>query len=178
MKKNILLFLLSVLAFSLQAQQRGYYDAPYVRYEADAATLGGGATVQSSYNQDQITFEASDRTSVLANNGGSVTWNNVAGNFNKVGITLRFAIAIPNVVNNRDGDVTRNVDLSINGTYITTLTLHSQWSWEHLWDNGNGNNNGISNQNYRMRFDEIRYRVDNSYNGPISITLKANGNGV
>ena len=139
MKKNIILFLLSVLAFSLQAQQRGYYDAPYVRYEADEATLGGGATVQSSYNQDQITFEASDRTSVLANNGGSVTWNNVAGNFNKVGITLRFAIA--DGVNNRDGDVTRNVDLSINGTYITTLTLHSQWSWEHLWDNGNGNNN-------------------------------------
>lgn len=44
-------------------------------------------------------------------------------------------------------------------TKITTLTLTATWFWEYLWSNGNLNNGEISNQNPRMRFDEVRYKL-------------------
>jgi uncharacterized protein YjdB len=44
-------------------------------------------------------------------------------------------------------------------TKITSLTSTSKWSWESLWNNGDPNNNGITNKNPKMRFDEVRYQL-------------------
>ena len=59
-----LLFTFLFLAVTVTAQ-RGYYDAPYKRYEADKASLSNGAaTTLKSYSQADVQSEASDQVCV------------------------------------------------------------------------------------------------------------------
>lgn len=76
MKKTKFLALAIMALFTGAAAfaQRGYYDAPYTRYEAEAGTVSGGST-QSSYAKSNVTYEASGRTCVRLNSNGSVEWS-------------------------------------------------------------------------------------------------------
>ena len=176
MRKSCILFTFFTLSFGIFnqtvfAQQRGYHNAPYTRYEAENGTLVG-ASATTSYNQADIAFEASDRTAVNLRNGNSVEWN-VTGNFNRLGIVIRYSVAgVTNHTENR----TANVQVFVGGQLKTTLTVNTYYSWEDLKNNGNANNNGISNTNWRMRFDEVRYRVDTPYPSGTTVKLVSQSN--
>lgn len=145
---QILWLLLVLFSTGLHAQ-RGYYDAPYKRYEANAGQLSNGASVTSkSYIQADLQSEASDQQCVnLSATNATVQWTLTEA---ADGLVIRYSVP--------DGQ-TATVGVYNGNTKITTLTLTSNWSWEYLWSNGNPNNNGITNQNPRMRFDEVRYKL-------------------
>ncbi|WP_309640792.1 right-handed parallel beta-helix repeat-containing protein [Flavobacterium sp.] len=142
---TLFLFLL-FSAFNLHAQ-RGYFDAPYLRYETDAGILSNGAVnTTKSFAQADLQSEASQQqcTNLSATNA-TVAWT-LTSTAN--GLVIRYSV--PN------GE-TATIGVYNGNTQITTLTLTSHWSWESLWNNGNPNNVGVVNQNPKMRFDEVRY---------------------
>lgn len=145
---HIVWILLVLLTSNLYAQ-RGYYDAAYKRYEANAGQLSNGASVTSkSYVQSDLQSEATDQQCVnLSATNATVQWTLTEA---ADGLVIRYSVP--------DGQ-SGTVGVYNGSTKITTLTLTSTWSWEYLWSNGNPNNNGITNQNPRMRFDEVRYKL-------------------
>lgn len=138
----------ALLTSNLYAQ-RGYYDAPYKRYEANLGQLSNGsATTSRSYNQADLQSEASDQQCVnMSAANATVQWTLTEA---ADGLVIRYSVP--------DGQ-TGTLGVYNGATKITTLTLTSTWSWEYLWSNGNPNNSGITNQNPRMRFDEVRYKL-------------------
>jgi len=144
------LFVLIILFSPTQLRaQVGYYDAPYTRYEADLGTLTGGAAATSrSFDQYQIQSEASGQICVYMNaTNSAVEWTTTAAGD---GLVVRYCVP--------DGS-TGKLDVYADGVFQTTLTLSTYWSWESLWNNGNSNNNGVSNQAPKMRFDEVRFKL-------------------
>jgi uncharacterized protein YjdB len=146
---SILLWLFFVLLTSTLSAQRGYYDAAYKRYEANLGQLSNGSTTTSkSYVQADLQSEASDQQCVnMSATNATVQWTVTEA---ADGLVIRYSVP--------DGQ-TGTLGVYNGTTKITTLTLTSTWSWEYLWSNGNPNNNGITNQNPRMRFDEVRYKL-------------------
>ncbi|RKR05722.1 putative secreted protein (Por secretion system target) [Flavobacterium sp. 90] len=140
--------------------QRGYYDAAYKRYEANVGQLSNGAaTTSKSYVQSDLQSEATDQQCVnMSATNATVQWTLTEA---ADGLVIRYSVP--------DGQ-TATLGVYDGNTKITTLTLTSTWSWEYLWSNGNPNNNGITNQNPRMRFDEVRYKLPNKI--AVSGTLK------
>ena len=142
-------FLFLLLSVNHIKAQRGYYDAPYVRYEANDFLLEDGAiTTPKSYAQTDLQSEASDQVCV------DMTSENASVQFVFLepadGLVLRYSVP--------DGD-SAIIGIYHDNQKITSLTLTSRWSWEYLWMNGDPNNVGITNQNPRMRFDEVRYKL-------------------
>ena len=163
-----------------QSTQRGYYNAPYARYEAEDGILTGGATVSGpTNNQGDIWFDASDRKAVNLRNGQSVEWTvsskEANGAFNRMGIVIRYSVA---GVTSRDEIRSANVQVYVNDQLRTTLSVDTRYSWEALWQYNDryGNNTGISNTNWSMRFDEARYRVDQSYPAGTKVRLVSQSN--
>ena len=151
MKKLIAGILMMMLISIVQqlSAQLGYYDAPYIRYEADSALLSNGATLlEQSFNQVDLQSEASDQVCV------SMTSDNATIEFSLSeaadGLVIRYSVP--------DGE-TGAIGIYDGNNKITTISLTSKWSWEYLWNNGDPNNVGITNKNPRMRFDEVRYRL-------------------
>lgn len=151
MKQLALTFLVLVTITGIQdlSAQRGYFDAPYKRYEADKAILGNGAFAkEKSYAQADLQSEASEQICVdMTDADASIEFI-----FSEAadGMVIRYSVP--------DGED------AVIGVYdednkIATLTLTSKWSWEYLWNNGDPNNVGIVNKNPRMRFDEVRYKL-------------------
>jgi len=131
-----------------QSDQRGYYDAPYIRYEADQGILSKAKATPKSFSQPDIQSEASEQVCVnLSAKKSSVEW--------KVkeqadGLVVRYSIP---------DSTTGELDVYANGKKVATLPLTSHYSWEYLWSNGNPNNSGVVNTNPRMRFDEVRMKL-------------------
>ncbi len=152
MTKFILGFVLpALILFGYDASaQRGYYDAPYKRYEADLGTLTNAAATPKSYKQSDLQCEASDQVCVnMTQADASVEWTLTEADD---GLVIRYSVP--------DGE-SAVIGVYDGQTKITSLTLTSKWSWEYLWSNGDPNNIGITNKNPRMRFDEIRYKLPN-----------------
>ncbi len=151
MKKIVVtcsLFLILFITSSLSAQ-RGYFDAPYKRYEADQAVLSNGAfTTTKSYAQVDLQSEASDQICVdMTSDEASIEFTLIEA---ADGMVIRYSVP--------DGE-SAVIGIYNGNTKIASLTLSSKWSWEYLWNNGDPNNVGITNKNPRMRFDEIRYKL-------------------
>lgn len=148
---KIFTFLVIMLFSSLQwlSAQRGYYDAPYKRYEADQASLSNGATATvKSYAQADLQSEASDQVCVEMKSteaSAEFTLTEPAD-----GMVVRYSVP--------DGE-SAVMGVYDGNTRIASLTLTSKWSWEYLWSNGDPNNVGIKNKNPRMRFDEVRFKL-------------------
>ena len=142
-------FFVIFTAFSTLSAQRGYFDAPYIRYEADQAGLSYGAFATiKSYAQTDLQSEASEQICVDMTNIGAGIEFNLSEPAD--GMVIRYSVP--------DGEEAI-VGVYDENTKITSLTLTSKWSWEYLWNNGDPNNVGITNKNPRMRFDEIRYKL-------------------
>jgi len=155
MKKNKILNLIFgtilFLANDLNAQI-GYYDVPYVRYEADLGILTNATIIAKSnaqaYAQTNLQSEASDQVCVnLSSAGASVEWTvSAAGD----GLVVRYSVP--------DGQ-SGVLGVYADNILVDTLNLTSYYSWEYLSSNGNPNNAGVVNTNPRMRFDEVRMKL-------------------
>jgi hypothetical protein len=156
---NIVLIVIVFLA-NVSFAQRGYYDAPYVRYEADLGTLANGAVATSkSYKQSNLQSEASEQVCVdMTTVNSSVEWTVTSAG---KGLVVRYSIP--------DGE-TAVLKVYANSTVVGTLNLSTYYSWEDLKNNGNPNNVGVSNANFRMRFDEVRLKL--AANIPVGGLLK------
>jgi Carbohydrate binding module (family 6)/Secretion system C-terminal sorting domain/Right handed beta helix region len=147
-KYCLLVFVFFVSLSSNLYAQRGYFDAPYKRYEADLATLSNGASATSkSYAQADLQSEASDQKCVTMSTGATLVWNVTES---ADGLVIRYSVP--------DGQ-SGSVGIYNGNTKLTSLSLTSNWSWESLYNNGNPNNGGIANKNPKMRFDEVRYKL-------------------
>ena len=144
-------FIIPLLVFVCNASaQRGYYDAPYKRYEADKGTLTNATITPKSYKQSDLQCEATDQICVdFSKTDASLEWTlDEAAD----GLVVRYSVP--------DGE-TGVIGVYDGSTKITSLMLTSKWSWEYLWSNGDPNNIGIKNKNPRMRFDEVRFKLPN-----------------
>jgi len=138
---------LFIFGFGASAQ-RGYYDAPFKRYEADLGVLTNASVMAKSYKQSDLQSEASDQICVdFSKTDASVEWTLTEA---ADGLVVRYSVP--------DGE-SGVVGIYDGNTKLTSLTLTSKWSWEYLWSNGDPNNNNITNKNPRMRFDEVRSKL-------------------
>ena len=157
---NVIVLLLLTLSVTSIYAQRGYYDATYKRYEANLGVLSNGSvSTAKSYSQADLQSEASDQKCVnMSSPNATVEWTILE---TADGLVIRYSVP--------DGQ-TATVGIYSGDTKLATVTLTSTWSWEYLWNNGNANNTGIVNQNPKMRFDEVRYKLPTPI--PISGNLK------
>lgn len=137
-----------LFSWNVQAQQRGYYDQPYKRYEADIATLANAVILPKSFKQADLQSEASAQVCVnMSATNASAEWTITEA---ADGLVVRYSVP--------DGQ-TGTLGVYNNGTKVATLTLTSSWSWEYLATNGNPNNVNVQNTNPKMRFDEVRVKL-------------------
>lgn len=146
---NLVLFAGLFLTDALYAQdERGYFDAPYLRYEADQGSLSNATITPMSFNQKDLQSEASEQVCVdLSAKEASIEW--------KVkkeadGLVVRFSVP---------DEKAGAVDVFADNKLVGTLNLTSYWSWEFLTTNGNPNNVAVKNENPKMRFDEVRLKL-------------------
>lgn len=148
--KYALLGLFLMLVAGVNAQdEKGYFDAPYTRYEGDQGSLSNGASIVSmSYNHEDLQSEASEKVCLdMTKTGAQVEWEMKTA---ADGLVVRFSIP--------DGE-TAEIDVFAEDKKVGTLNLTTHWSWEYLWKNGNQNNVGVRNDNPKMRFDEVRLKL-------------------
>jgi hypothetical protein len=149
-KAGFVVFILLFMFVSNVAAQRGYYDAPYKRYEADQSVLSNASITPKSFKQADLQSEASDQICVdLSLPDASAEWTLTEA---ADGLVIRYSV--PDLESGQVG-------IYADGIKVGTLQLTSKWSWEYLWSNGNPNNNDIINFNPRMRFDEVRIKLLN-----------------
>jgi hypothetical protein len=157
MNKNIFLNLIFSLFYICLNAQIGYFDAPYNRYEANLGNLiNGASTTLKSYSQSNLQSEASDQICValnVLNDGISFNVNETAD-----GMVIRYSVP--------DGTT---ATLGIyNGTIrVAGLNLTSHWSWENLVTT----DANITNTNPKKRFDEVRFRFAEPFDGTTMLKL-------
>jgi hypothetical protein len=128
--------------------QRGYYDAPYTRYEADQGALSNASIAMMSFNQKDLQSEASEQVCVdLSGNGASVEWKLKK---EADGLVVRYSVP---------DETAGEVEVYADNKLVGTLKLTSFYSWEYLLTNGNPNNVAVKNDNPKMRFDEVRMKL-------------------
>jgi hypothetical protein len=146
----------SLLSFGTSASATVGAITPFVSYEAEAGTCGGGATVVSltsapttQYSSPEL--EASGHAYVrLAGKGQYVEWTNHIGQ-PVTFINVRYSI--PDAPGG--GGITAALDLYIDGSFRQTLNLNSRQTW--LYENSSnygGNDQNPANGNPRVFFDD------------------------
>src|SRR6478735_5234794 len=146
---TLVVFSVIFIAQDLFAQdQRGYYDAPYVRYEADQGVLTNATMAMMSFNQKDLQSEASEQVCVnMSAKDASIEWT-----IKKEGDGLVVRYSVPD-------EASGEVEVFVNNKSVGTLKLTSYYSWEYLSTNGNPNNVAVRNENPKMRFDEVRLKL-------------------
>lgn len=147
--QTLIIFTILFLPQILSAQdERGYFDAPYVRYEADQGSLSNATIATMSFSQADLQSEASEQVCVnLSAKDASVEWK-----VKKEGDGLVVRYSVPD-------EKSGSIDVYANGKLVGTMNLTSFWSWEYLTLNGNPNNVAVKNENPKMRFDEVRLKL-------------------
>lgn len=169
MKKLSLIFTSSILfsmsgasaqsvLFPDDAIQRGYYDRPYKRYEAEPGkSMSDGLYLSPSFTQSEIQSEASNAVAVqLISKNSYVQWTNDEA---ADGMVVRFSIP-----DGKDGLGTKGmIALYVNGKFVRNIALDSFWAWAWLDipPKGYPGNNPGENKFARMRYDEVRVKLDN-----------------
>ncbi|MGW6194586.1 carbohydrate-binding protein [Kribbella sp. NPDC055110] len=131
---------------------------PFTSYEAEAGSLGGGATSVSltaapTTQYSGASLEASGHAYAhLAGTGQSVQWTNTTGHAINA-ITVR--LSIPDGSNG--GGQTSTLNLYVDGGLRQTLNANSKQTWLYEGNNNyNGNSQNPSDGNPRVFFDETR----------------------
>lgn len=132
--------------------QRGYYDRPYLRYEAEPEHCTGIATfLESTHTQTEVQSEASNQMAAqLIAKGDYVEWTNDEA---ADGLTIRFSL--PDA---EDGNGIKGiVSLYVDDEFVTDIELDSYWAWQYTVKTGNikyPDNTPSTDKFVRMRFDE------------------------
>lgn len=141
---------------------RGYYNAPYYRYEAEHGYCRGYDATPLDATDDQrlVQSEASNQTAMMLARDGYVEWLNDSGDAD--GINLRYSIP--------DG-TTATVAVFVGDENLGELTLDTAHSWQYCQSSGDGSRtnkpekysrkreNGGEGDIVRMRFDERHRRL-------------------
>lgn len=130
--------------------QRGYYDRPYLRYEAEPGECAGSNEFllpPVPYSQQPLQAEASNLTAArLSNKGDNVEW---VCRRDADALTLRFSIP--------DGSKAP-LSLLVDGQKIVEIQLDSHWSWQYIpvtSQSKHPDKDPSGNKFARMRFDEV-----------------------
>jgi hypothetical protein len=164
--KKIQLLALLIISADLLAQsvsypddekQRGYYDRPYKRYEAEPGKCtGNGLFLSPTYVQTELQSEASNAVALqLIEKGAYVQWKNDEA---ADGMVIRFSVP-----DSEEGTGTRgHIALYVNGKLMDRIVLNSYWAWQYALVTGQTypDNLPAENKFARMRFDDVRVRLN------------------
>lgn len=147
-----------VYTFATDKLQRGYYNRPYERYEAEPNFCEtNGTFLAASDNQADLQSEASHQQAVqLIAQNSYVRWKvNKAGD----GLTIRFSLP-----DNAAGTGTQGtIDIYAGNDKVGSLTLDSYWAWQYTVNGNNYPTNTPATPGggnvVRMRFDEMHIRL-------------------
>lgn len=140
--------------------QRGYYDRPYQRYEAEPGHCEGEFVSLLSvepYTQHELQSEASNGMAIsLTDPTHYVEW---VCEKDADALSLRFSLP-----DNEQGQGNKGIlGLFVNGKKITEINLDSNWSWQYNMKTGSGSrypdNIPSPNKFARMRFDEVYVKL-------------------
>ena len=184
-KTTILLsaFLLAAVSLFAQAdktyqaeddRQRGYYDRPWQRYEAEMYKCEtSGEILSPSFENAQLQSEATNQVAVtLQNQGDYIQWfcDSTAN-----AMTVRFSLP-DNATSSIDGTGTiGNLGLYVNGEKVKVyqsvrggdaialrddIQLDSYWAWQYFTGRDNVAYEKLRGSILRMRFDEVILRPE------------------
>jgi hypothetical protein len=145
------------VSFPDDEKQRGYYDRPYKRYEAEPGKCAGnGLFLSPTYVQTELQSEASNIVATqLIEKDSYVQWKNEE---EADGMVVRFSIP-----DGKYGEGTKGViALYVNGKFVQDINLDSFWAWQHAAMAGGQtypDNIPAENKFARMRFDDIRIKL-------------------
>ncbi|MCD7972212.1 MAG: right-handed parallel beta-helix repeat-containing protein [Candidatus Azobacteroides sp.] len=144
------------IPFPDDEKERGYYNRPYKRYEAEPGKcVTNGIFLDATHNQSALQSEASNQIALqLIERGSYVEWTI---DEEADGLTLRFSLP-----DNEDGTGTRgSFALYIDDGYNRNISLNSYWSWQYFPKTGSGHadNQPDDSKFARMRFDEMHVRL-------------------
>ncbi|MDR1403516.1 MAG: right-handed parallel beta-helix repeat-containing protein [Tannerellaceae bacterium] len=175
MKKVRLLALLTVstgmfaqsVSYPDDAKQRGYYDRPYKRYEAEPGKCAAnGLFLSPACTQTELQSEASNAAAIrLVHKGAYIQWKNDEA---ADGMVVRFSIP-----DSPSGTGTKGyVSLYVNDAFIQRITLDSYWAWQYALLTGQTypDNLPAENKFARMRFDDVRIKLPDQI--PCGATFK------
>lgn len=156
-----------VYEFATDALERGYYNRPYERYEAEPGLCTAfGTFLTASDDQRDLQSEASHQQALqLVNVEDSVSWIvSTAGG----GLTLRFSLP-----DNASGTgTTGDIAVYASGEQVATLRLDSRWAWQYCNQNYPQNEPLSGNVIIRMRFDEVHTRLTRTVQSGERLTLR------
>lgn len=166
------------VAFPDEEMQRGYYNCPYKRYEAEPDRCQSEDVIFLAATIDQrfLQSEASNQQAIeLLSAGSYVEWINEEA---ADGMTIRFSLP--------DSDegigTTGVVDLYVNDQFVRSITLDSYWAWQWFRKNDSNkypDNSPAATSFPRMRFDEIHLKLDEKIPANASFRLvKADDNDI
>ena len=155
------------VSFPDDAKNRGYYNKPHKRYEAETGKCNTNGTIlPRSFNQNDVQSEASNQvaTQLIAQNSFIEWTNDEAAN----GMVIRFSLPTDD---NRQTGIQGNVALYVNDVKKADIELNSFWAWQFFSGDQNVAFNSPTGTNIiRMRFDETRILLDE--NIPTGATFK------
>ncbi|MBQ7210898.1 MAG: right-handed parallel beta-helix repeat-containing protein [Paludibacteraceae bacterium] len=158
-----------LITLSLSAQQyivsddaleRGWWNRPYVRYEAESGhCTTTGVFLTPTDDQRELQSEASHQMAVqLLAKGDYVEWTlDSVGQ----GITIRFSL--PDSENGIGSKGKIRISYTGNSVipedmFVYEVTLDSYWAWQYTARNGNyPDNTPSTDKMVRMRFDEVHF---------------------
>lgn len=144
--------------FADDETQRGYFNHPWLRYEAEAGKCEtNGTFLPPTYDQRELQSEASGQSAVqLTTKDSYVQWTNTR---EADGLTIRFSLPDDGEGKGTSG----NLALYVNEELVQTITLHSYWAWQYILKSGSKYPDNIPNSSTkfpRMRFDEVHVRLN------------------
>ena len=156
-----------VYEFATDAQERGYYNRPYERYEAEPDRCeASGLFLAPSDDQRDLQSEASHQQALqLTGSGDFVSWTvNKPGD----GLTLRFSLPDNNEGTGIQGDIL----VFAGAEQVGSLHLNSRWAWQYCNANYPQNAPLSGHVIIRMRFDEVHTRLSRIVQSGEKLTLR------
>lgn len=160
-----------VWSFATDTQERGYYNRPYERYEAEPGWCeAAGVFLAPSDDQRDLQSEASHQQALqLQTTADSVSWT--VGNAGD-GLTLRFSL--PD--NEQGTGRTSDVAVFAGSEEVGILHLDSWWAWQYCNANYPQNAPLSGNVIIRMRFDEVHTRLSRKIQSGERLTIRKRSN--
>lgn len=150
--------------------ERGYFDRPYLRYEAEAGECEtNGSLLDPTFDQRTLQSEASNQSAVqLVSRDSYVQWTSEQ---TADGLTIRFSLP-----DNLAGEgTTGKITLLVNGDSVQSITLNSYWAWQYILKSGSKYPDNTPNEVTkfpRMRFDEMHVKLNEKIPANATVRLK------
>lgn len=157
-----------------QTSERGAYQMPYTRYEADVAARSTNAQVIQTTNFDIQSTAAEASQQKYINLPAQNSWVEWTVTTPGDGVTMRYTMPDSSDGNGLNG----SVDVYINGQLDKTVAITSHWAWQYFVNKEPENTpHAFADTDYiGMRFDETHFRLSRSLNPGDKIRIQKNTN--